>query len=122
MVLIAFLKKRNLPFIPSRAPDGGHLFVYVSVSPASQIAAGYWAKIPRFRVKRPKVEPPIFRDRSPLCRLDAGGVFQDGPKTQNRPKWPSRLDGALILKHKCFYEFSAIRGDLRSPGTLSSLK
>ena len=81
------------------------MFVALSGSPASGIVAGYAAKIPKFPVKRPKVEPPIFRDRNLLCRLDAGGVFQDGPKTPNPPKWPSRLDGAHIFKHIYFCSF-----------------
>ena len=85
------------------------MFVGFWVSPALVIAAGYAAKIPKFRVKRPKIEPPIFRDRSLLCRLDAGGVFQDGPKTPNRPKWPSRLDGAHTFKHMCFSVFCSFR-------------
>ncbi len=36
--------KRNLPFIPSRAPGGG-LFVGFSASPASGIVAGYAAVV-----------------------------------------------------------------------------
>ncbi len=57
------MKKTTSPISPP-GPPGGHLLEDLSVSPASQIAAGCWAKILRFRVKRPKVEPSIFRDRS----------------------------------------------------------
>ena len=73
--------------------------------PVSGIVAGYGEVILKVRALRPKVEPPIFRDRTILCGLDAGGVFQDGPKTPNRPKWPSRLDGAHIFKHIYFVSF-----------------
>ena len=58
------IKEKKPPLYPLQGPRGGQPFVCFSASPASQIAAGYWAKIQRFRVKRPKVEPPIFRDRS----------------------------------------------------------
>jgi len=68
------------------------------------------------------LQPSFSRHRSLLCGLGAGGVFQDGPKTPNRPKWPSRLDGTHIFKHMCVcsvLQFSAIRGDWRSHGVSS---
>ena len=81
------------------------LFVGFSPPPASGIVAGYAAVILKVRALRPKVEPPIFRDRTILCGLDAGGDFQDGLKTPNLPKWRSRLDGAHIFKHIYFGSF-----------------
>ena len=60
------IREKKPPLYPLQGPRGGPPFVCFSASPASQIAAGHRAKIQRFLVKRPKVEPPIFRDRSLL--------------------------------------------------------
>jgi hypothetical protein len=83
-------------------------FVFLAHSPGSVIVAGYAAVTLKVQALRPKVVPPIFRDRSLLCRLDAGGVFQDGPKTPNRTKWPSRL--RAHFQTYIFLQFSVVFG------------
>ncbi len=57
----------------------------LSRSHALVIAAGHGAKIPKFRVKRPKVEPPIFRDRSLLYGLDDAVCAKTDRKRQIGP-------------------------------------
>ena len=82
------------------------MFVGFPSSPDLVIATGFAAKIQKFRVKRPHIEPPIFLDRNLLFGLDAGGLCQDGPETP--PKWPSRLDGAHVSTKTTDHSFCAL--------------
>ncbi len=82
------------------------MFVGLSPSPASVIATGYAAQIQRFRVKRPKVEPPIFRDRSLLCGLDD----KTARKRQIGPNCVLAIT-ARVFSNKCVLKIFAIFGD-----------
>ena len=105
---------------PLQGPRGGRLFVCLSASPALQIAAGHWAKIPRFRVKRPKVEPPIFRDRSLFGDWTPGVFSKTARKRQIGPNGlfastARTFSNICVLAVFCSFRFYVVIGALPAP-------
>ena len=58
------IKEKKPPLYPLQGPRGGVELVGFSPSPVSGIVAGQAEVILEIRALRPKIEPPIFRDRS----------------------------------------------------------
>ena len=87
------------------APGGVRCSLAFRPRPPLESQQGTGPKSKGFGSSAQKLNHPFFVIAAIYTDWTPRGVFQDGLKTPNRLKWPSRLDGAHLFKHMCFCSF-----------------